>query len=67
MSFFRPKTNKKMKVKVKTTSLIDKNGFGINLIPVLYIGYESYGYCRVGAFYFSWFFWELMIEFHFKY
>jgi len=53
-----------MKRKVKISSLIDKNGFGINLFPVIYFGIENYGYSRVNMFYASWLFWEITFEFH---
>ncbi|MGQ7945025.1 hypothetical protein [Flavobacterium sp. WC2509] len=54
-----------MKKKIKITSLIDKQGFGINLIPVVYIGYENYSYSKVLMFYVSWFFWEFTLELHY--
>jgi len=54
-----------MKRKIITTSLIDKNGFGFNLFPVIYFGYENYNYSKVIVFYLSWFLWEITFEFHY--
>lgn len=51
-----------MKIKSEITSLVDQNGFGVNLIPVIYFGYGNYDYQKVYSFYVSWIIWEIHFE-----
>lgn len=43
--------------------MIDSVGFGINIFPTIYFGYENYKYEKVYVFYFGWLLWEIAVEF----
>ena len=55
-----------MKIKKSFTSTIDKHGFGVNLIPTLYIGCENYGYLKVIQIDTMFLFWEILITIELK-
>lgn len=53
-----------MKIKLQTSKTIDQNGFGVVVIPTIYLGWENYGYQKVVQIYTHFLVWTLLLEFH---